>query len=286
MLPAFDLRIPVVVSCRGSQMKVAPHDPSRTGIVDGLAVTFRKATFVHCVSQDILNDALQLGLDPARAELIRPAVDTSFFAQAEAGDPAGQTGPAFRVITTGGLNWKKGHEFALSALADLSRRGVPVRFEIVGDGPDRARILYTINDLGLNGAVELTGRLDPERVRDRLRAADVFLLSSVSEGISNSVLEAMACGLPVVTTDCGGMREAVSDGVEGFVVPVRAPAAMADALQALAVDGDLRRRMGRAGRARVVREFELSAQVEQFDRLCHRAARATGDERGSGHGGE
>jgi len=92
----------------------------------------------------------------------------------------------------------------------------------------------------------------------------VFLLSSLSEGISNAALEAMACGLPVVTTDCGGMREAVTDGIEGFVVPVRDPEAMAEALLRLWKDPELRRRMGEAARERVLREFRLDQQISAF----------------------
>ena len=118
-----------------------------------------------------------------------------------------------------------------------------MRFEIIGDGPDRQRVLYTIHDLGLQECVRLLGKLAPDEVLHRLQQADAFLLSSLSEGISNAALEAMACGVPVVTTDCGGMREAVTDGEEGFVVPVRDAESMANALMKLAGDAGLRERM-------------------------------------------
>jgi colanic acid/amylovoran biosynthesis glycosyltransferase len=270
MLPVFDLGMPVVVSCRGSQVKVAPHNPTRTTVRDGLAATFQKASFVHCVSRDILEEACKYSLDPGKACIVRPAVDTQFFSPTQP-HGASRPGSPFRVITTGSLNWKKGHEFALVAVAQVRARGVPVRFEIVGDGPERQRILYTVDDLGLNDCVELPGRLDPGGVRDRLRAADAFLLSSVSEGISNSVLEAMACGLPVVTTDCGGLREVVTDGVEGLVVPVRNPTAMADALASLAADPTLLDRLGRAARARAEHEFKIETQLDRWDDMCRRA---------------
>jgi glycosyltransferase involved in cell wall biosynthesis len=270
MLPLFNLGMPVVVSCRGSQLKVAPRNPAREAIRGGLRETFRRAALVHCVSQDILDEARNYGLDPARAELIRPAVDIEFFRPA-----APETGPGdgdgpLRIITTGSLIWRKGYEFALRAVAGLRARGVPAQLEVIGDGPERQRILYTAHDLGIDDSVVLLGRLGPERVRDHLRSADAFVLSSLCEGISNAVLEAMACGLPVVVTDCGGMREAVDDGVEGFVVPVRAPGAMADALGALAGSGALRRRMGRAARLRIERDFNLDDQIDRWDGLCRR----------------
>lgn len=263
--PLFDTGIPVVVSCRGSQINVAPHNPRRFSIREGLRETFRRAAAVHCVSEAIKREAMQYGLDPAKAWVIRPAVDPNFFHPAE---PRSRSDKGvFRVITTGSLIWHKGYEYALMAIRQLVDAEVPVRLDIIGDGPERQRVLYTIHDLGLENHVRLLGRLSPEQVRDRLQQANVFLLSSLSEGISNAVLEAMACSLPVVTTDCGGMREAVTDGVEGFVVPVRDPEAMARALMRLWKDKELRQRMGGNARKRVLKEFALKKHIEQWHAL-------------------
>jgi colanic acid/amylovoran biosynthesis glycosyltransferase len=145
--------------------------------------------------------------------------------------------------------------------------GCDVELEIIGEGVDRQRLLFGIQDLGLSDCVRLSGGLPADVVRERLQNADLFLLSSVSEGLSNAALEAMATGLPVVTTDCGGMREAVSDGVEGFVVPVRDVERMAAALGRLAEDAELRVRMGAAARVRVLKEFTLEGQVRAFTEL-------------------
>jgi len=259
-LPLFDFGT-AVVSCRGSQINIAPYDPNRKEMIEQLSTTFKKAGAVHCVSEAIKIEALQYGLDPAKAWVIRPAVDPDFFcpgAQPKIQDST------FRVVTVGTANWSKGYEYALLAVRRLLDRGVAAELHIIGDGPERARLLYTIDDLDLQGRVHLHGRLSPEAVRSRLQQADVFLLSSLSEGISNAVLEAMACGLPVVTTDCGGMREAVTDGVEGLVVPVRGPEAMADALTRLALNPAKCQKMGQEGRLRVLRQFALKHQIEKF----------------------
>ena len=153
----------------------------------------------------------------------------------------------------------------------LLDQGIPAQFHIIGAGPDYSRLLYTIGDLHLEGNVHLHGRLAPLEVRNRLQEADVFLLSSLSEGISNAVLEAMACGLPVVTTDCGGMTEAVTDGVEGLVVPVRDPEAMAAALARLASEAKLSHHLGQAARQRILQEFTLDRQIEKFIELYQEA---------------
>jgi len=257
----FELGCPVVVSCRGSQVNVAPHNPKRELIRDGLRETFQRAAAVHCVSESIKLEAMQYGLDPTKAWVIRPAVDPQFFYPPSS--TLRQDG-CFHIVSTGSLIWRKGYEYALLAIRRLVDMGVPAEFEIIGEGPERQRILYTIDDLGLCGYVHLLGQLSPEQVRERLQQADTFLLSSLSEGISNAVLEAMSCGLPVVTTDCGGMTEVVTNGVEGFVVPVRDPDTMANRLQALWENPELRSAMGAAARERVVREFSLERQIREF----------------------
>lgn len=263
-LPVFDLGCPVVLSCRGSQVSVAPHNPEREELREGLRATFARAAVVHCVSEATRKDASRMGLNPNKAWIIRPAVDPEHFCPAPVRP---SHGAEFVVITVGSLIWRKGFEWGLLAVRQLADRGVPVRFDIIGDGPERQRVLYTIADLGLEKHVRWLGRKSPNEILEQVRQADAFVLPSLGEGISNAVLEAMACGIPVVTTDCGGMREAVTDGVEGFVVAQRDAAGMADALAKLAGDAALRQRMGAAGRERVVRNFSLNQQIDQWVRL-------------------
>jgi colanic acid/amylovoran biosynthesis glycosyltransferase len=216
------------------------------------------------VSEAIKLEALRYGLNLEKTHVIRPAVDLDFFFPS---DTSGSHNGSFRVVTTGSLVWVKGYEYALQSVRHLVDRGIEVEFHLIGDGPEHQRILYTIHDLGLEGRVHLHGRLKPDEVRDQMRKADAFLLSSLSEGISNAVLEAMACGLPVVTTDCGGMREAVTDGEDGFVVPVRDPMAISAALEKLASNPPLRRQMGQHGRTTVESMFDLKSQINRFNDL-------------------
>src|SRR5262249_39283987 len=113
-----------------------------------------------------------------------------------------------------------------------------------------------------------------EQVRERLRESHVLLHASYSEGIANSVLEAMACALPVVVTDVGGMREGVEDGAQGLLRPPPEPQALADALRWLCLDPELSRRLGEAGRARAVAEFSPAGEIDAFvDLYAHLGAR-------------
>lgn len=271
--PIFELLArPVVISCRGSQINILPHLSSKEEFGARLAETFQRAQAVHCVSRAIRDEAYKFGADPTKARIIRPAVDVRFFCPS---DKTRRDAGIFRVITTGSLIWRKGYEYALRAIQSLKNQGLPLLFDIIGEGPERQRVLYTIHDLGLQEQVRLLGKRTPEGVRQQLQGADVFLLSSLSEGISNAVLEAMACGLPIVSTDCGGMREAISHGVEGFVVPLRDPDAIAGSLRRIAEDTKLRKRMGLAARKRARSHFALTEQIADFVSLYHSVTQTT-----------
>lgn len=260
----FELGAPVVTSCRGSLVNIAPWDPNRPDYRDALARVFARSALVHCVSRDIRSEAAYLGLDPLKARVIHPAVDPEVFRPPDGSDV--QDGPV-RVVGVGTFIWVKDYEHALLALRRALDAGPDLTLDLIGDGADAQHIRYTIDDLELGDRVTLRGRLPPDEVTAVLQRADVLLHTSCAEGISNAVLEAMACGLAVVTTDAGGMREAVRDGVDGLVVPVRDTNEMASALISLAGDAGLRWRLGASARERVMTDFRLDQQVAAFRNL-------------------
>ena len=257
------LGVPFVVSCRGRQVNIVPNLPGPEGNREELAETFSRAALVHGVCHDILREAETLGMAPEKGRVVYTSVDSDFFhPTVRAGRAEGEP---IRLLNVGVSMWRKGYEYLLLALREALDRGIDAQLDIVDfDGPERDRAQYTITDLGLEGKVNIVGTLTPEGVREALWASDIFILSALSEGISNAVIEAMACGLPVITTDCGGMREAVTEGMEGLIVPTRDPVAIAQAIVHLARDPALRAAMGRAGRTRVERDFQPAAQAKQF----------------------
>lgn len=272
----YKLDIPVVVSCRGSQVNIRPHLPGQEGYVQALRSSLQGGTAVHCVSTDIQGTITALGVSPKRCRVIRPAVDPEFFSPPD--HPPHN--PRLTLVSTGSLVWPKSYETMLAAFKHLVDAGIDAELHIIGEGPERQHLLFTIHDLGIQERVFLHGRLAPEGVRDQLQQADCFVLSSLSEGIANAALEAMSCGLPVISTDCGGMREAVSDGVEGFIVPLRDPHAIAAAFHKLADDPTLRSRMGAAGRSRVIADFKLNDQINAFLALFRTIVKPNGLDRG------
>lgn len=249
---------PTVVSCRGTEMNVWPHIPERVEIVAGIGHVLIRADAVHCVSEAMRATALELGARPDRTTVIYSAVEAPEYVTARP-----KSGGPLRIVMVGALRWIKGHEYALVGLRRLLDRGVPADLTIVGDGPDRQRVLFTIDDLGLKANAQLVGHVAAQDVAGHLNGADVLLSASVQEGLPNVILEAFACGLPVVATDCGGVAEVVEEGT-GILVPARDPDAVANALADLARDPERRLDLGRAGRRMVEQRFTLDRLASEF----------------------
>jgi N-acetyl-alpha-D-glucosaminyl L-malate synthase BshA len=142
------------------------------------------------------------------------------------------------------------------------RRSLDARLVLVGDGPERPRALQQAADLGLGEDVLFLGR--HASVEDLLACADLFLLPSASESFGLAALEAMACGTPVIASNAGGLREVVEDGVSGYLLPVGATDAMAEAGARILKDDALRRKMRAAARRIAVERFSADAIVPQY----------------------
>jgi len=153
----------------------------------------------------------------------------------------------------------------LEATACVVKVKPEARLVLFGDGPLRADLTATIERLGLGSVVRLPGwRRDATQL---LPAMDVFVLSSVSEGISLALLEAMAAGVPVVATRVGGNVEVLNDPCTGLLVPPRSPADLADAILRLIDDPVQRRQLSAGGRRRVEAAFSLKRMVNEYERL-------------------
>jgi glycosyltransferase involved in cell wall biosynthesis len=169
------------------------------------------------------------------------------------------------IVAAGRLADAKNYPLLIDALAEL-RRTVPARLFILGEGEGEAAVRGQIARLGLDADVVLCGfQRNPWKYIAR---ADVFALSSRYEGFGNVLVEAMACGVPVVATSSPGTREIVSEGIDGLLVEHHEPAAVATALERLLKDDDLRRRMSQAARL-TARRFALPAVAAAYDRVFH-----------------
>jgi glycosyltransferase involved in cell wall biosynthesis len=155
----------------------------------------------------------------------------------------------------------KDHQTLLKAAALLSKRGTDVRVLLVGSGPEREKLQALASDV-LEGRVCFAG--DSSRVPEMLNAMDVFVLPSLNEGMSNTVLEAMACGLPVLATNVGGNPEIIENNVNGSLFTPGDTQWLADRLNLLACDPALIHQLGTAARNRAIESFSLSRMLEAY----------------------
>lgn len=180
--------------------------------------------------------------------------------------PLPEANGSVRVAHVANMNHAvKAQEDLLEAMHFVARRGAKAELFLIGDGPRRGGLEALARKLGVERIAHFLGRR--EDVPAVLGRAQIGVLCSRAEGLSNAVIEMMAARLPVVVTDAGGNRELVRHGERGLVVPVGAPRALAEALLAMAASKPLRERMGAAGRAFVERELGLDRLVRRHDAL-------------------
>ncbi len=211
-----------------------------------------------CISHDSARQAVAHGISPRRVVVLPNGIDLERFAHTGP-DPAG---PAVLVAR---LAPEKDIGTLLEATSRLAGTCPDFRLEIAGDGPCRGELEAQAARLGLGQRVRFLGVVHD--VPALLARARLFVLSSLTEGISLTLLEAMARGLPVVATAVGGNPEVIEAGSTGLLVPARDPAALADAVARLWTQPESCPRMGEAGRRRVERLFDVRRMVADYEAL-------------------
>jgi glycosyltransferase involved in cell wall biosynthesis len=244
-------RVPQVIHTRHGQRFQAGR---RTTLAFRLASTLINR--MVCVSHDSERLSAEEGIATRRLTTIWNGVDVSRFAY----EGPQASGP---VVMVGRLSPEKDVNTLVEAAALAVRQYPAFRLEIAGDGPCLVDLKRRATELSLDEHVQFLGE-----VRDIPRSlgrAGLFVLSSLTEGISLTLLEAMARGLPVVATRVGGNPEVVVEGETGLLVPPRAPAELAAAMVHLLRSPDTRRRMGQAGRCRVEQHFDVRRMVAEYE---------------------
>lgn len=235
------------------------------------------AKFIRCVST--FNKAFLCGLFSTvtedKVEVVHVGVNPDAY---ESATPR-TARTRLQILTVASLNKTKGFPFLIDAVARLVQSGVDVDCNIVGTGPRRSAIEHWAKELGVSDRVHLLGLLPQHEIARKLRETDVFVLPSMialdgsMDGLPVALIEAMAAGRPVVASTISGIPELVEDGVSGFLVDATHAERIAQAIRKLAGDPELRDRMGRAGQARVRRDFHIRVTGERLMALFDRTAR-------------
>jgi glycosyltransferase involved in cell wall biosynthesis len=226
--------------------------------VDGIAAISHKVA-------DALGEA---GVARDHLRIIPSGVDCDHFCRANsaergaARDHLGNVHDAFLVGTVGMLEERKGHRYLLEAIATLNRSrdaSSRIKCAIAGDGPMRGELVKLARDSGIANDVLFLGMIGD--TRQLLDALDLFVFPSLKEGLGVALLEAMACGLPVVATRAGGVVDIVEDGHSGLLVESRDSASIASSIAALEHDAPRRSLLGSAARMRVGENFSMDAMT-------------------------
>ena len=177
----------------------------------------------------------------------------------------------FEILCTARLASTKGHHILVTAVKRLLEENRDVRLRFLGDGPERQSLEQRILEEGLTGHVILEGAVNQDRIPEFLKKTDVFALASFAEGVPVSLMEAMASEVPCVSTLITGIPELIRDRLDGLLVSPSDDEAMADALRRLMDEPELRRRLGKAGRLRVMDRYNLERNVGALAEVyyCH-----------------
>lgn len=228
---------------------------------------WENADALHLLGRDLWNRAQLRGCPGGKLyRLIPPAIDPESFGKFDKHhtQKVGSSERPLRILSVGRLEWEKGYEYALQAVHLLREKGVKCEYHIVGVGKDLEAITLALKQLNLKDCTVLLHAQPPSKVMEQMDWADVLLHAAVCEAFCNVVVEAQAMGLPVICSDAGGLRENLSDGETGFVVPRRDPRALAEKIHVLSEDPALREKMGQAGRKRAFEHFLLKDQISAF----------------------
>ena len=236
------LHLPVSITMRGTEVPLARDPRRRRRMIKAL----QRATRIFAVSDSLKRHAVSLGVAGDKILVVGNGVDTAKFHRLDrraARQRLGLPVDAPVLVSVGALVERKGFHRVLECLPALRRRFPGLRYLVVGGaGPEgdwSARLSRSVTDLALEDCVVFLGPLAPEELKLPLSAADVFVLATSNEGWANVFLEAMACGLPVVTTDVGGNAEVVANENLGTLLPFGDPDRLAQAISdALVRDWD------------------------------------------------
>ncbi|MDO6736082.1 glycosyltransferase family 4 protein [Octadecabacter sp. 1_MG-2023] len=225
-----------------------------------------RADFIICISEFHRQFYLDHGADPAKLHVVYCGIDTSHFTPRRRVRPKGAP---LQIRSAGRLVDKKGFADLIEACGLLAKRGVAFHCTIGGSGPLEADLRAKIANAGLSDHIEMTGTaLKQEDIPDFMYGGDLFCLPCVwaedndVDGLPQLSMEAMACGLPVITTDLVGNPDLVIDGTTGLLVPPGDAAALADAIQRLDGDEPLAQKLAQSGHVHVRETFDINTCLE------------------------
>lgn len=219
-----------------------------------LDAKIQRALFVACISNYCRSQGMIFGSTDTwkKMYIVHCGVDPDLFT------PVDHQGLGLNLLYLGRLAAVKGLPILFESIAQLKTFFPELCLNLIGDGPERAKLASMVQELGIQDNVKFLGYKSQAQVREQLQKTDIYVLPSFAEGVSVSLMEAMAAGVPVVTTQIAGVNELVANGESGYIVPAGDVISLTEKLTLLIKDPQLREQFGKAGRKKVATEFNLN----------------------------
>jgi len=246
---------PLVITNHGLISQTVPMWVHRIYLPTVARWTYEAADKVICYTEEDKSRLEDLGIDSDKIVVIHNGIDTELFTPREKEKNSNQ------ILWIGRFTPGKGVEYLIDAFSILVKDFPELRLVMVGKGPSRDAIKQKVANLGLNGSVSIIDFVPNSELPDLYRASDVFVLPSLYEGVPRTILEAMACGVPVVCTELPQLVDIVRSC--GLLVPARDVEALADAVARVICDEELAKKFGRSGRDKVVRHYSWEDTVRR-----------------------
>lgn len=208
--------------------------------------------------------------DWEKLEIVHCGIDLDTYLVTDRTTNLGTDLPPAKLLYVGRLAAEKGVPVLLRSLSLLKEEGYNFELTLLGDGPDRTLLESLVKEHELGSMVHFGGYASQQSVRDTLLSSDIFILPSFAEGVPVSLMEAMACGIPVVGTNVGGVTELIKNGVSGMVVAPSDEIALKNAIAAYLTNPELRNQARIAGREAVEAEFNLKTEAKKLSQLFSR----------------
>lgn len=261
-------RKPYVVACRGSDIRMSSRKLLRRIFRIPFLYNAKKLVVVSNEISKILRR--KYGIPKSQIVVVGNAYDHRITEKLVNTKLSPSLAPAesersMRIINVANLRPEKDHITLLEGFTRLAKSIKEVRLSIVGDGPLRSQLEQFCTQQGLHN-VKFLGTLPHKDALERIATSDIFILTSVEEGMPNVIIEALALGKPVIATAVGGIPEVVREEVNGILVPPKSPEHVAKALERLLSDSKLRRKLGKAA-AESVKDRLWSKIVEKYERI-------------------
>ncbi len=251
---------PYILTAWGSDILINPDK----NIINKLLISkvLKRADLITCNGEPIKQEMIELGVKSEKIKLIFWAIDVSKFKPKDKYEP----GSFYTIISLRNLEPVYNLETLINSVPIVLKDFPRTKFIIAGKGSEKTKLRELAKSLGVIDSIKFVGWISSEKISWHLRSSDVYVSTSLSDGdLSQATQQAMACGVPVITTDIEVNKKRIKDNKDGLLFPVRDPESLAKKIISLLMNKELRKKLGREGRKTIKRDFNYFEEMKKME---------------------